>query len=118
MDKQLLVGGELTLKNFLGLFNPNDKFILIELGDTWHPDNGFVNESILGGVKVVSQIIDYDYDFRGLVYLDATIAGVDVKFHDQVYTLSGGKTSLEKIISKIKALNHSSPKFSYSYKLL
>lgn len=65
---------EVPLKYFLNLFDPEDKVDLVELGDTWHPSNGFVDESILGEIENVKQFIDFDYDFKGLVYFKAVIA--------------------------------------------
>jgi len=106
---------EVPLKQFLNLFNPGDEIDLRELGDTWHPSSGFANKSILGRVEKVRQIIDFDYDFEGLVLFDAVIADLRICYSDQLYTITGGKQQIEKIVSKVKAwnTNQCSPKYNY-----
>jgi len=106
---------EAPLKHFLKLFEPEKKVDLVELGDTWHPRNGFVDESILGEIENVRQIIDFDYDFKGMVYFEAVIADLKINYSDQLYTITGDRQQLEKIVSKIKALNATdcSPKYNY-----
>ena len=106
---------EVPPKHFLNLFDPEAKVDLVGLGDTWHPSNGFVDESILGEIENVRQIIDFDYDFVGLVYFEAVIKDLKINYSDQLYTLSGDRHQLEKIVSKLKALNANdcSPKYNY-----
>ncbi|WP_266204205.1 hypothetical protein [Pontibacter kalidii] len=113
-----LILEDIPLKLFLKLFQPEDKVEVKELGDSWHPSSGFVNESILREVRKINQIINYEYDFRGLVYFEALISGIEVVYQDEQYTLKGSRQQLEKVISSIKALNGSSDFPQYNYKFI
>jgi hypothetical protein len=110
-----LILDDIPLKSFLMLFHPADKIQIMELGDTWHPSSGFIDESVLGEIRTVDQILNVDYDFKGLVYLEATLEGLQVKYHHQAYALSGDRAVLEKLVGKIKMLNPDpshAPKYS------
>ena len=113
-----LILEDVPLKLFLKLFRPEDKVEVKELGDSWHPSSGFVNESILREARQVNQIISHEYDFKGLVYFEALISGVEVKYQDEQYILKGSRQQLDKVISSIKALDGSSDFPPYNYKLL
>ena len=97
------------------LFHPADKIQVVELGDTWHPSSGFIDECVCREMRTVGQILHINYDFKGLVYLEAHLAGLQVKYDGQAYALSGDRPVLEKVVSKIKMLNtdpNQSPKYS------
>ena len=112
-----LILEDVPLKLFLKLFQPEDKVEVKELGDSWHPSSGFVNESILGEVRKVDQITNHEYDFRGLVYFEALISGIEVEYQDEQYTLKGSKQQLDRVLNSIKTLNGSSdfPQFNYKF---
>ena len=61
------------LKDFLSLFDKEAVLDNLELGDTWHPSSGYVDESILNGKNKIKDILDFDYDFKGLVAFEADI---------------------------------------------
>lgn len=83
-----------SLKDLLSLFDANDELSELELGDTWHPSSGFVDEDILGGRRLVSDILSFDYDFRGLVQFDCIIRTMKVELLNTgapvVFGFSGG----------------------------
>ena len=43
------------------------------LGDTCHPNSGYVNENLIRDIKTVSALLAFDYDFPCLVEFSATI---------------------------------------------
>ncbi|MEO6097747.1 MAG: hypothetical protein ABIW76_19680 [Fibrobacteria bacterium] len=100
-----LVLEDMPLKTFLGLFNPNEKIQVIELGDTWHPSSGFVDETILSPVENVGKILECEYDFRGLVIFKASIGLIDILYQDGIFELSGEKKGIDKVVNKIKMNN-------------
>ncbi len=69
-----------ALKSILSLFNPSKEITKLQLGDTWHPSSGFVDESILNGKKTIQEILEFHYDFKGLVLFEAVIDDVIVKY--------------------------------------
>lgn len=66
----------------------------------------------------VRQIVDFDYDFKGLVYFEAAIADLKINYSDQLYTLTGDRRQLERIVSKMKALNANDCSPKYNYRLI
>ena len=96
---------DVPLKHFLRLFDAAAPMQILELGDTWHPSRGYVDESISGKVERVEQLLAYDYDFRGLVYFEAYVQDVAVKYQQNQYELHGKTKALEQLLSQIRALN-------------
>lgn len=96
---------EVPLKHFLQLFKGEEKIILIELGDTSHPSKGFIDETALGSIQKVEQLIAYNLSFGGLVYFEAVIDNIKIIYNSGHYSLFGQKKSIEKIIHKIRGLN-------------
>lgn len=85
------------LKNFFAIFSKDDNLEIIELGDTWHPTSGFVEESYFKDIKTVDDLLKTDYDFKGLVIFIATIRGLLIEYHGDYYKISGNKKEIEKL---------------------
>lgn len=66
------------LKDVLSLFDGDECLVDLILGDTWRPSLGFVAESILDGKRAIKDILDFDYDFDGLVEFQANIGSLKV----------------------------------------
>jgi hypothetical protein len=100
-----IVLADIQLKTFLEIFDGEDQIQIVELGDVGHPSSGFVDETILGNVDRINQILDFDYDFEGLVYFEAYVQEIKVVYHNQAYELTGNRTRIDKLLSKIKLKN-------------
>lgn len=55
-----------SLKSLLGLFAIDSPLTQLQLGDTWHPSAGFLDETIVGPCPMVRDIVENQYDFIGL----------------------------------------------------
>lgn len=64
------------LKEFLRIFDKNERLEIIEIGDTRHPLSGFVDQTYFRHIKTVDDLLKADYDFEGLVIFIAKIKGV------------------------------------------
>lgn len=100
-----LVFEDIPLKTLLNLFEPEENIRVMELGDTWHPSGGFVDERMLAPAEKVRQILEFDYDFRGLVVFRAEIGAIDVHYHNGAFELSGDRKSIDALSNKIKRNN-------------
>lgn len=67
-----------SLKDFLMLFDQNAELKNLALGDTQHPLSGFVDEEILKGKHKVSDIVEFDYDFKGLILFQAKLGSMEL----------------------------------------
>lgn len=114
-----------SLKHFLSLFEPNAYLTNIELGDTWHPTTGFVNEEILKGKSRISELIDFDYDFEGLVLFKAELMNMAIELIDdqnsqsqlETYHVTANSDQLQQLANKIIEKNAYDPE-SYEITLL
>jgi hypothetical protein len=95
----------IPLKTLLQLFTPQDKMELYDLGDTWHPSIGFVDEAVVGEVKVVKDLLNYDYEFSGLVALHASINDLNVKLSNEGYLIEGEAKSVYGLLTAIENYN-------------
>lgn len=95
MDK--LIFDDRSLKEFFRMFDVEEKLEIIELGDTWHPASGFVDETFFNPIKTVSDLLNTDYDFKGLVFFEASIRGLSVIYYNNRYTIRGDKKEIEKL---------------------
>ncbi len=82
MDKKLVIKTS-SLKDFLLLFKQEEILDNLSLGDTWHPSSGFVDEEILEGRRKIGEIIEFDYDFGGLVDFTANIENIELRLVSQ-----------------------------------
>lgn len=108
MSNKLLIKAK-CLKDFLTLFDKEQSFDKLTLGDTWHPSSGFVDESILEGKNRVVDLLNFGYAFEGLVGFEAEIG--NVKIHLQThpnedrefeeYIVSGAKVDLRSIHNRV-----------------
>lgn len=89
---------ETPLKDFLKNFDPQTLIEVKEFGDTWHPSSGYVDEKILGNPKTVQNLLDFDYDYRGLIIFDAKIGNLDIYYRDNNYKITGEKKEIEKLL--------------------
>jgi hypothetical protein len=92
------------LKELLRLFNTTDDLTIIELGDTWHPADGFVDESYFNNIKTVQQFLEIEYDFKGLVIFNAQINDVAIKYNPDTdkFELDGNEQTIERIAKQFK----------------
>jgi hypothetical protein len=111
-----------SLKDFLALFDIDEKIIDLELGDTWHAKSGFVDETILEGNHKIIDIIEFDYDFNGLVFFKGKLNSFHLRLmevNNNMNTVKFEVNSSEKEIrilkNKIIEQNAYHPK---KYKLL
>ena len=111
INTRIIVKGN-SLKSILSLFNPDEEITKLQLGDVWHPSSGFVDESILNSKKTIQEILEFPYDFKGLVLFEAVIEDVIVKYINTEYEIGFinfefiGKThKIRRIINKTIELN-------------
>ncbi|MGI4870412.1 MAG: hypothetical protein ACRYFX_04450 [Janthinobacterium lividum] len=100
-----LLLADLPLKHLLRLFAADAPLHIQEMADTWHPSSGFVDEALVSGVARVEQLLAHAHDFAGLVYLEATVGRVTLHYRQGQYQLEGSSQAIEKIMSRIQALN-------------
>src|SRR5947207_321967 len=95
-----------SLKSVLILFPNNEEFDSLSLGDTLYQAEGFVTEDVLKGKKLVSDIIDFPYDFKGLVHFEGKLMDISIKYISsyetthEVYEITGNEKKLRSIESK------------------
>jgi hypothetical protein len=112
-----------SLKDFLNLFDKTAELETLSLGDTWYPANGFADEQILEGKRRVGEIINFHYDFIGLVSFECIINGVFIKLNTamdaakQTYELHGFDYQLRFLTAKIIELNAVKPN-TFAYHLI
>ena len=103
MKSEQLTIKDLNLKQLLELFEKQDKLIITELGDTWHPASGFVNEYFFKDIKTVANLLAMDYDFRGLVVFEAEVNNIKITFDSDSdeFNISGDKNAIETLKQKM-----------------
>jgi hypothetical protein len=94
-----------TLKHFLSLFDGKSIVENLQLGDTAHPSNGFVDGTILRGKNTVQDVLDFTYSFQGLVLFTCTINDIDIEYKNDTYELIGEDRKLKALSYKIAAPN-------------
>jgi hypothetical protein len=93
---ELTIDGR-PLKEFFRIFDKDEKLKIIELGDTWHPSSGFVDQTYFKHIKTVDDLLKTDYDFKGLVIFMARIRELSIDYHGDYYKISGDKKEIEKL---------------------
>lgn len=86
------------LKKFLEIFEEENEIKIVELGDTWHPADGLVDESYFKDIKNIRDLMNVDYDFKGLVIFRAIINRIAIDYNGDFYKLTGEQKRLNKII--------------------
>lgn len=122
MSDKLLIKAK-CLKDFLFLFDKEQELIGLSLGDTWHPSSGFVDESILEGKYRVIDVLDFDYEFEGLVGFEAEIGKIKIHLLTypnedrelEEYEVSGSKEDLRSIYNKVIEQNAYYPNKYHSH---
>lgn len=98
-----------SLKDLLVLFDSNAELNGIILGDTCHPSSGFVDEKILDGKNKVSELLEFDYDFKGLVEFEANLEKMKIQllYYDkpEEYLIQGEAGDIEALKNKIIEAN-------------
>lgn len=94
------------LKDILVLFAPETELTEIILGCTLHPSTGFVDEKILNGKNKVSELLEFDYDFKGLIEFEANLESMKIQLLDssgkhEEYVIKGKAKDIEILKSKI-----------------
>jgi hypothetical protein len=95
-----------SLREFLALFAATAVVENLELGDTWHPSAGFVDEEILAGCRTVGDILAFPYDFRGLIEFNCRIDGVEVKFQDETFEIGGDDWKIYRLLDRFTFPNN------------
>jgi len=80
-----------SLKDFLSLFDQDMVLDKLSLGDTWHPSSGFVDEGILDGKRKIKEVIDFDYDFNGLIGFNADLGNMKLRLLSDATDSSDGR---------------------------
>lgn len=118
--KQKLLIKTTSIKSFLELFHKEEVIKEIQLGDTWHPSSGFIDENILEGKNKIQDILEFPYGFKGLVCFEGIIGNLKVKYKAleeeyEQYEIIGNNKEIREIENKIIKLNSYKPKsFKYS----
>lgn len=91
----------------LRLFASEQPIQILELGDTMHPDSGYVDKALVQGVETVGQLLAHDYDFEGLVYFSAVLPEVSIRYqyHDEQYELVGPDKAIYRLVRRLEELN-------------
>jgi len=105
-----------SLKEFLSLFDKETTLSDLAFGDTCHPSSGYIDETILKGKNKVKDIIEFNYDFKGLVGFEAIINGVNIIYKNEEFEVMGSDIEIQKIGEKVTELNAYTPgKYTFSY---
>ena len=100
-----------SLKDILSLFNKDEELKKLTFADTWHHLSGLVDESILKDKHKISEILAFDYDFKGLIEFEANIATMKIKRSNETlngkeeYEIQGTIKDLETVKNKLIELN-------------
>ncbi len=68
-----------TLKDLLRLFDENALLEDFEIGDTWHPASGYVDQRIFSPNPPVKEILADLHDWKGLVVFDCRIGELRIQ---------------------------------------
>ncbi len=102
-----------SLKELFHLFPLEDQLTNVELGDTCHPSSGFVNEKIIEHVETVKDLLEFEYDFNGLVEFKTNVNQIKVEllyYEKQLeFKLVGPDREIEKVKYKVIELNAYQP---------
>lgn len=118
--KQKLLIKTTSIKSFLALFDKEEAIKELQLGDTWHPSSGFIDENILENKNKIQDILEFTYDFKGLVCFEGVIGNLKVKYKAleeeyEQYEIIGNDEKIIEIENKLIELNSYKPKsFKYS----
>lgn len=93
------------LKHLLRLFAAAEPIQVVELGDTWHPGSGYVDQAIVAGVTTVGQLRAHEYDFGGLVCFHALLPEMEVRYRDEQYELRGPDKPGWRLLRRLEELN-------------
>src|SRR3954466_4302834 len=101
---QTLIIKNTALKKLLELFEGHDNLFVKELGDTWHPDNGFVDESYFKNIQTIDDLRAIDYDFKGLVVFEAQIRDLKIQYKSDTneFILTGNESEIKEISKRYR----------------
>ena len=85
------------LKEFFRIFDGYEPLEIIELGDTCHPAQGFIDQTYFRDIKIVDDLLMEDYDFGGLVIFIARIRGLFIHYHGDYYKITGDEKEIERL---------------------
>ena len=104
-----------SLKDFLSLFDAESTLVDLSFGDTWHPSSGYIEESVLNGKNKVKDLLEFNYDFKGLVEFEAQIDSINVVYKNDTFEIKGPEAEIRKINDKVTELNAYTPeKYTFS----
>ena len=106
------------VKSILALYNNDTPVTDVILGDTCHPDSGYVNEELIRDIKTVSALRTFDYDFPCLVEFRATIGTTVMKLVGgsngrSTYNIVGPKRAIRNIIDTLLTKDDQGQKYQY-----
>ena len=107
-----------NVKSILTLYDDDMPVTDVILGDTCHPNSGYVNEELIRDIKTVSALLAFDYDFPCLVEFRATIGTTVVKLVGESnglseYHIVGPKRAIRKIIDILLTKNEQGREYQY-----
>ena len=98
------------LKDIMELLDKHSKIEIRELGDTLHPSKGFIDQSFFKSVRTVNDLIQFPYDFHGLIEFSASVGSLEISFHSEgrqsesfTFFMTDSANGVDGIISKIKS---------------
>jgi hypothetical protein len=83
------------LKDVLYRFPADSELLLLELGDTWHPASGFVDETYFAGHQKIADWLAEDYDFKGLLLFHAQVDGFELRLEGKEFLIVGEQHKIE-----------------------
>ena len=103
------------LKDFLSLFDKEATLVDLTFGDTWHPSSGYIDESILNDKNKVKDLLEFNYDFKGLVGFEAKINSINIVYKNDTFEIKGPEAEIRNISDKVIELNAYTPeKYTFS----
>ena len=110
------------LKNILALYHGDTPLANVRLGDTCHPQSGYISEQFISDINTVSALLAVEYDFPCLVEFSGTIGATSVKWQEgangrDMYVIAGTSRDISTIRDTIIEKNADGQKL-YSYKVI
>ena len=111
-----------NLKNILALYHGDTPLSNVMLGDTCHPQSGYISEQFITDINTVSALLAVEYDFPCLVEFSGTIGETSVKLQDgangqDIYVITGTSKDISTIRDTIIEKNAGGQKL-YSYEVI
>ncbi len=103
------------------LFDSNLELKDLILGDTLHPSSGFIDEKILQNKTNISDLLNFNYDFKGLVEFEANISSMKISLisyneNRLEFKIIGAAKEIEVLKNRVIEANAYEPdKYAFSF---